>query len=213
VDGQVHLKQFREIAESKKPVFIDKPFTTSMADAKELRDIACKTGTPVFSSSSLRYDRNIFTESASDEGGEVTGAQAYGPASYVEGVSGLFWYGIHSAEILFSMMGPGCDYIYCVGNDTADVVVGVWKDGRIGSIRGICKGKSDFGCIVYREEAIKNIAATIDGTYYYDMVKHILDFFRTGQSPVPIDETVEIISFIEAANKSRNDGGKECPCS
>jgi predicted dehydrogenase len=209
VDGRVHLKQFSEIAESKKPVFIDKPFTTSVADAKKLRDLAGKTGTPVFSSSSLRYDRNIYAESTSNEGGKVTGAQAYGPAGYVESVPGLFWYGIHSVEILFAMMGPGCERVYCIGNDTTDVVVGVWKDGRIGTVRGIREGKADFGCLVYREEAIRNVAATVDGTYYYDMVKNIIEFFRTGQSPLPVDETVEIMSFMEAANKSRSEGGKE----
>jgi len=212
-DGRLHLEQFRKIADTKKPVFIDKPFAVSRDDAVEIKNIALKNQAPVFSSSSLRYDKNICEEWTSDKDGPVIGAQAYGGAEYTEGVPGLFWYGIHSAEILFSMMGSGCKCVSCIGNDDADIVVGTWKDGRIGTLRGIRKGKAQFGCLVYRENNIKNIPATTDGTGYYGLVENIMNFFHTGTSPVPLDVTIEIISFLEAANKSKAAGGKEYPCS
>jgi hypothetical protein len=49
----------------------------------------------------------------------------------------LFWYGIHSVESLYQLMGPGCVRVARVHTDGADTVVGAWKDGRIGEIRGL----------------------------------------------------------------------------
>ena len=42
---------------------------------------------------------------------------------------------------------------------------------------------------------------------YYGLVSAVVEFFKTGTSPVPLDETLEIMAFMEAAeilSKSRN---------
>ena len=213
VDGRAHLEQFRKVAGFGKPVFIDKPFTVSTEEAIKIRDLARGENVPIFSSSGLRYDINICKALAQEESGQVIGAETYGPAEYIEGVSGLFWYGIHAAEMLFAAMGPGCEVVRCIGNDDADVVVGRWSDGRIGTLRGIRKGKADFGCVLYRENAIEDVKTTGDASFYSGLVQSIMDFFKTGKSPVNIDTTVEIIAFLQAANNSKESGGKEIPCS
>ena len=51
VDGRAHLEQFRKIASFGKPTFIDKPFTTTTNDAKEIIRLAKDHGTPIMSSS------------------------------------------------------------------------------------------------------------------------------------------------------------------
>src|SRR5690625_9830 len=48
VDGRMHLEEFRKVAPFGKPVFIDKPFTTSSEDAKEILAISEEHGSPVF---------------------------------------------------------------------------------------------------------------------------------------------------------------------
>jgi len=63
VDGRQHLEQFEQIvgqsASQRKPVFIDKPFATSTAHARQMIQLAEQTQTPVLSSSSLRYSAGI----------------------------------------------------------------------------------------------------------------------------------------------------------
>jgi predicted dehydrogenase len=56
IDGRVHLAQAREIFAAHKPVFIDKPMASTLADAREIARLAKEAGVPWFSSSSLRYD-------------------------------------------------------------------------------------------------------------------------------------------------------------
>ena len=39
------------------------------------------------------------------------------------------------------------------------------------------------------------------------MVLSIVKFFRTGVPPVPIEETLELFTFMEAADESKTRGG------
>ena len=98
----------------------------------------------------------------------------------------------------------------CVGNNDVDMVVGTWQDGRIRTLRGIRKGKSDMGCLVFRDESIENAVSILDNTTRRGLVEKIIEFFQTGVAPVPLDETLEIISFLAAANESRAKDGEEC---
>jgi hypothetical protein len=40
------------------------------------------------------------------------------------------------------------------------------------------------------------------------MLKKIVPFFQTGISDIPVEESLEIIAFLEAASQSRTQGGK-----
>jgi hypothetical protein len=37
---------------------------------------------------------------------------------------------------------------------------------------------------------------------YRELLKQVVAMFKTGQAPLDISETIEIVAFIEAANKS-----------
>src|SRR5690242_384650 len=52
-DGRPHLEQFRAIAKGK-PVFVDKPVASTLADAIRIYRLADETHTPIFSTSTLR---------------------------------------------------------------------------------------------------------------------------------------------------------------
>ena len=43
---------------------------------------------------------------------------------------------------------------------------------------------------------------------YAALVRNIMQFFQTKQAPVPLSETLEIMAFIEAANKSAATNGR-----
>ena len=42
-------------------------------------------------------------------------------------------------------MGTGCESVNRMSSQDADVVVGRWKDGRIGTFRGIKEGPAIYG--------------------------------------------------------------------
>jgi predicted dehydrogenase len=204
VDGRPHVAQVRPVLAAGKPVFIDKPLAGSLADAIAIDELAKRSNTPWFSSSSLRYCTNIPTLRHSEQVGDVLGCDAWGPCSLEPHHPDLFWYGIHGVEILYTIMGPGCESLTRAQTDTAEVVTGTWKDGRIGTFRGIKKGKEDYGAMVFGSKAIVQ-----SGGYdsYKGLVEQIGRFFKTRQVPVAHEETIEIMAFMEAADESKRQGG------
>ncbi len=214
VDGRVHLAQARPVIAAKKPLFVDKPFAASVKDALELARLARESGTPVFSASSLRFNDDVQAITRDPRVQDVKGAITWGPATLEPHHPDLFWYGIHAVEMLYTFMGPGCERVSRTHTPGADVVVGQWKDGRIGVVRGIRDGGSTYGQVVFGPKAIVSAppapaasAAPVKRSSYHGLVAEIVEFFRTGKPPVPLDVTVEIMAFMEAADVSKARNG------
>lgn len=205
VDGRPHLEQARPVFAARKPVFIDKPVAASLADAVRIYELAKATKTPCFSSSSLRFAPGVQAVKTNPKVGEILGCDAYGPAPTEPHHPDLFWYGIHGVEILFTIMGPGCESVVRVPTDGTDVVVGTWKGGRVGSFRGIRAGKADYGATVFGKDGV---APSGGSGGYEPLLKEIVKFFKSGQPPVSPEETLEIMAFMEAADISKRQGGK-----
>ncbi|MDP3913544.1 MAG: Gfo/Idh/MocA family oxidoreductase [Bacteroidota bacterium] len=203
-DGRLHLEQALPVLKAGKRMFIDKPMAASLTDAMAIFEASKKYKVPVFSSSSLRYI-NGMDEVISGKIGKVLGAETYSPAKLEKTHPDLFWYGIHGVETLFTAMGTGCKSVVRVSNADTDMVTGTWEDGRIGTFRGIRKGKEDYGGTVFGEKAIKVL-----GNYagYNPLLVQIIQFFKTGIAPVKEEETLEILAFMEAADLSKAKGGK-----
>ncbi len=202
-DGRVHLEQAMPVLKAGKRMFIDKPIAASFADAKAIFDASKKYNSPLFSSSSLRYVDGI-ADIHNGKIGRVMGANTYSPSPFESTHPDLFWYGIHGVETLFTVMGTGCKSVSRVHTEDADIVTGVWDDGRIGTFRGIRKGKSDYGATVFGEKDV-----VVLGKYkgYNPLLLEIVKFFDTGIVPVRPEETLEICAFIEAADASKLKGG------
>lgn len=203
-DGRPHLEQALPVLKAKKPLFIDKPVAGSLVDAVKICNAAKEFGTPVFTSSSLRYAEGAQALRRGDFG-EVFGCDAYSPCSLEKTHPDLFWYGIHGVESLFTVMGPGCESVTRVSTPHAEIVVGVWKDGRVGTFRGIHKGPTGYGGTAFTTKGIQQI-----GPYggYRPLVVEIAKMFRGGPPPVTAEESLEIYAFMEAADESKRQGGK-----
>ncbi|MFC5648185.1 Gfo/Idh/MocA family protein [Paenibacillus solisilvae] len=207
VDGRVHLNQFMQIAPFGKPVFIDKPFALSTAEADSIFELATQYNVPLMSCSSLRYAEGLVQVLSQQENGPIYGADFYGPMEIQPTQPGFFWYGIHTVEMLFAAMGAGCEHVTVTTNDKQDVAVGVWNDGRIGTIRGNRHGNRLFGGLIHRDKATQEVDVYAHRKpYYASLLEIALAMFRTGKPPIDRNETRQIIRFIEAANESRVTG-------
>ncbi len=204
VDGRPHLEQIRPVIAAKKPVFIDKPVAGTLADAVKIYELAAAAGVPIFSSSSLRYSNSTMGARDKSTVGDVLGAVAYSPCSLEEHHPDLFWYGVHGVESLFTVMGTGCKSVTRTHSPDHDVVTGLWEDGRIGTFRGIRKGKADYGVTAFGS---KNIYHAGGYSGYQPLVEKICQFFHDGKPPVPANETIEMFAFMEAADESKRRGG------
>ncbi|MBA4494687.1 Gfo/Idh/MocA family protein [Paenactinomyces guangxiensis] len=207
VDGRVHLQQFRSVAPFGKPVFIDKPFTVNYEEAKAIIELAGQYEIPLMSCSALRYAEGLTSVLKQTEKGAIIGADCYGPMAIEPTQPGLFWYGIHTAEMLFAILGADCLHVTAATNPDHDLVVGEWGDGRVGTIRGNRKGNNAFGALVHWEKGTDFVDVYSDPKpYYASLLEQVMSMFTTGKPPLDLQETLKIIRFIEAANESRKTG-------
>lgn len=207
VDGSVHRERAMPFLEKGIPMFVDKPFACSLADAKAMAKVAMERHIPLMSSSSLRYAPEVVAaRSGKSSVGSVLGATTYGPAPTHPRNPGLFHYGIHPVEMLFTLMGPGCQTVTCLSRAGGEVVTGLWSDGRVASVRGIRAGATAYGFTLFGEKGVKTEG--VGTTYIYrELLKNIVKMFETKEVPIDIRETLEIVAFIEAAKTSADGGG------
>ncbi|WP_221566037.1 Gfo/Idh/MocA family protein [Alkalihalobacillus sp. TS-13] len=204
VDGRIHFEQLRKLAPYGKPVFVDKPFCLSTNEALEMVQIAESFNMPIMSTSALRFSGNLQEALATDDKGDIVGADCFGPIEFQEKQPGYFWYGIHCVEMLYTILGKGVSSVESIANTHHDLLVGKWKDGRIGTVRGNRKGNYQFGAAIHFEKGTTAVdASNNDKPFYASLLEEVIGFFHDGMSRVPLGETVEIIRFVEAANESR----------
>ncbi|MBS3763411.1 MAG: Gfo/Idh/MocA family oxidoreductase [Planctomycetes bacterium] len=207
VDGRQHLEQFEILASHGKPVFIDKPLTCSHNDACRIAELAAENNTPVMSASALRFAAGIANKPMPENG--VENCQAFGGMSISDDYPTYFWYAVHTADILFSFMGKGCVSVKAHQTDQADLLIGTWDDGRIGTVLGKKEGQKAYGCTLFHDEGVEQRVAAGEPPYYAMLMKQVVPFFQTGEAPIDLDETVEIMGFLEAAEISLKKGGTD----
>lgn len=207
VDGSVHLDRALPFLSKGMPTYVDKPFACSLADAQAMAKVAMERHVPLMSSSSLRYAPEVVAAmGGAGPAGAIVGVSTYGPAPTHPRNPGLFHYGIHPVEILFTLMGPGCRRVACQSEPGAEVVVGTWADGRVASVRGIRDGQADYGFTLFGKKAVQTQGVSTK-YIYRELLRRIVAMFETRQAPIDLRETLEIVTFIEAAGRSAGAGG------
>ena len=206
VDGRPHLEQARQVLAAKKPLYIDKPIGGTLADTLEIFRLAKAAGVQVFSSSAYRFYPSMI-EVKSAQIGEVRGAISYGPAHLEQHHPDFYWYGIHPAEALYTVMGTGCESVVRSSTPDTDVVTGTWSGGRTGTLIGLRTKPLPHKVTVFGSTGSVE-QKTNPGDDYAPLVAQIIKFFQTGVSPVPAEETIELFAFMQAADESKAKGGQ-----
>src|SRR5207253_1613370 len=191
-DGRKHLEQARQVIAAHKPMFIDKPLASTLEDAREIARLAREAGVPFFSASSFRF-AGIATAMKFPD---ATGAIVWGPGPlephhYLD----LAWYAVHPIELLYTIMGQGCETVTRTSGQSADVIVGRWKDGRVGTVNAV-RPYSDYGAVVYRGKEVVESHPKTGVADYRPLLVEIVKFFQTGKPPVANAETLEMFAFM-----------------
>lgn len=203
VDGRAHLPQAKEIFGAGKPVFIDKPLGGNLADSIALVRLARETKTPLFSCSNYRFADGLAKMKAGSPG-RLRFAQVYGPATIEPLMPDFYFYVVHVTESLYTLLGPGCVSVARTSTKDGEIATGVWSDGRMGVVTGLHGTRVGNGALAMGERKV--VSETLD-TNFPALANAILIFFRTGEAPVKLAETLEIMAFMQAADESKRRGG------
>lgn len=221
VDGRKHLAQATPVLKAGKRLFIGRPAAATLTDVVEIYRLAETTKTPCWSASQHRFSPGfIGMRNHPDVGDNVLGCDVYGGCPTEPNHSEFFWHAVHGVETLYTIMGPGCESVSCTSTSHAEIMTGVWSDGRVGTFRGIKMGQVKYSATVFGNKGVstagiyghgvpvKGVVPTNDKYMGYEGIAiEMAKFFKGGATPVSPAETVEMFTFMQAATDSKQQGG------
>ena len=190
-NSEMHYELSKLALESGKPVFIDKTFADSKAEAEKIFAIAEKSGSPCFSSSALRFSEILAGVDKSDINSVIS--MGCGPDTDI--------YIIHQLEPIVALMGYDVEKVMYLGNKDCPSWQLIFADGKTASISFMTKEWSYTFRINHNS---KNEMIKINDDFFKFEILAMLDMFRTGKAPIEHNETIAIMAIREACINAKN---------
>lgn len=201
-DGAYHLEYFKKCADLKRPIFIDKPLADTIENGREICRIAKEKNIRVFSSSSLRYIPNL--DQAAEEVPDAMYAAMYGPVGVAPAGSSIVWYGVHAFEMLERAMGISAKSVFARRDDAGVVAVVDYPDARRGVVE-LTTGVYSYGGLVRSKQKVFPFVADTKRLYTVEL-EHVVEFFRGALPAASMEDAIEIMAMLDAAEKSSQSG-------
>jgi len=197
-DNMEHHERLADLPlRSGKPVYIDKTFAPTLAGARRMFAKARKHGTPLCSSSALRFSPDLRATRRETIGTEqVRLVVSRGCNDFRK------QYAVHTAETLVALLGTGARRVMQVGTPATPVVAVDYGGDR----RGVMELNAP--CFqLFVEYGAAGKSAVVDVTQDFwngsdGFVPNLLRFFETGALLAPEGETLEIMALLEASTKA-----------
>ena len=188
---EVHLSLAEAVLKHKKPTYIDKTFAPDYKTAREIYLLGEKYGTPFFSSSALRYAK------------EVEGATGAKEVLITGGGSNFPEYSIHQIEMLVKALGTGAKSARAEVIGTQTHIRVDYEDGRAGAM----VYAPDLAFTLYAKGE-KTLHTPITSDFFPALIESILSFFEDGTLPFPKEQTLEAMKLREGALLAAENPGK-----
>lgn len=204
-DPAAHLEYVEKLAGFGLPLFIDKPLAATVAEGRRVVEIVRNSGILAWSSSPLRFMPSLTEACVAVP--EPSVVHAFGPLGVAATGSSVIWYGVHTVEMLVTAMGAGARSVLAV-EDAMGLVLHVKYDGER---RGLVELSNMFFHYGGRLQTAKK-AVLFDNhgaSPYPPLLVALRDFVCEGRIPVPLEEALEVLTILEAADRSRASGRAE----
>lgn len=185
---ECHERLCRLPTASGKRVYIDKTFAPDKAAAERIFERADQYNTPCYSCSAL----NFASEYRDVDRSKVRTVGLWGYGEYSN-------YAIHQIEPIVSLMGTGADKIICMGDEKTPSFYIEYKDGRHAQFAHYSKTPFITN-VEYNDGTAAHME--IRSKYFENFIKEMIQFFETGNIPVPHKQTIEVIAIREAGLKA-----------
>jgi len=197
-DGDDHIRRVAPFVEANLPVFVDKPLATNIADLRQFVRWQ-QAGASLLSSAGTRYARELDS--------------LRGPSwLWLTGIVPKSWerYGIHLLEPVLTLLGPGFTEARMEKIGTSKIVQLTHASGVPVTLAAIPPAVGSFGVFhAYNAEEHRQTQIKDYYTAFRNQLLTVVDFVRTGKSPFPFEQTVELMAAIIAGKRSGDEGGRK----
>lgn len=187
---EMHLELTDLPLKSGKLVYVDKTFAPDKETAIKIFENAESHNTKCFSSSALRF---------SSELDNINHDEVY--KIYSEGPGTYDMYSIHQIEPVVSIMSSRAKRVMALGDIEHPSMIIEFEDGRLIQMLHRFDENGSFKLTVVNKD---NQASyyPINSDYFGLFIDAMIKFFDTGISPVPKEQTIDVIAVREAGIKA-----------
>jgi len=201
--GCEHLDRARPFIEAGIPVFIDKPLTDREDHLQQFLRWH-QQGKSLMSSSCMRYAKEILALRDS--------RKHTGPLRFITATTCRSWerYGIHAMEAVYQLLPPQeWESVSGGGNERATIAHVHHRSGVDVVIAAIDDMDGAFGSFsLYGTAGIVHTRFVDSFFAFKAQLESFVEYLRTGRSPYPFAETVELMKIIIAGIRSRAEAGR-----
>lgn len=201
-NAEAHLDLARPALEAGKPVFIDKDLAGCVKSAREIARLSERHSAPVFAASALRF--------ASELDALEEREPAPYDAVYARGLGKWHGYAVHTITMAMRLFGNRVVRVIDTGQDEARCVT--LDDGRRRCVIDVRVSENQYETTPWQVGALvsgRYEVATVTrfDQFYVNLMQEVVEFFRTGISPITMDEMIMTVAIEKAADLSLAEGG------
>ncbi|MDR1948835.1 MAG: hypothetical protein LBQ38_05555 [Spirochaetaceae bacterium] len=190
-NSEKHLEYARRVLPYKKPTYIDKTFAPTLGEAKEIFALAEKYGVPLCSASALRFASEI-----AEYNGNAQSMVSVGSGS------SFATYAVHQMEIITKVMGAGAEKVMGIMNEKNKSLLIGYADGRHALFTQAAGSSAPFAVSIEGRGSGKTEFRIIESDFFKAFIDALLVFYSTGKVLASKQETLSVISLIEAGEKA-----------
>lgn len=209
--GDDHYPLARAALEAGVPTYIDKPLTNSLAEARNLLTLAEARSVPAFSCSPYRHAPEVLDlgkrlpELGAFRSGAVAGLSAWPPLG--PRAENVYFYGIHPADILHTLFGPGVAAVRAEQGPYAVLAAVRYRDGRQIALHLLRDCEEVYHASYYGADGWAQVSLDPYGAFYQNNLDAVLGMAETGEPPIPLADGVEVIGLLDSVERALESGG------
>lgn len=202
-DGKYHVSAVRPFVKAGVPVFVDKPMTCSLAEAKRFLKLRREKKVPVTTMSSIAlqpWTKELKKKLRAI--GRVRALHLHGPGDYKSKYGGIWFYGIHQVELMTELLGVGAAKAQMIVNGDDSAAVVTYPDGLTVTMNFLVKAPYGFSVAATGHKGSFESTASYDPEGAVNVVRTFTRMFRTGKEPFSDARMLAPLAVLEAMDKS-----------
>ncbi len=209
-DGRRHLPAAWPLLRAGMPLFIDKPFCAGVREGHRFLKEAARRRVAVASYGVMPLQRSFLAFRSRLAGlGRLRTLTTTGPADLKSKYGGLFFYGVHQADMLARLAGVDAREVSFNRSGSGGAAT-VWYAGGLVATMNLVSGKCPgFHITASGERGFLAGEISRDRCAFLPGIRRFVAMFRGGRPPYTTRETLAPIAVMEAVVRSLRSGRRE----
>jgi len=208
--GKYHFPFAKPFIEKGMHCFIDKPFTCSGEEAREMLALAKANGVRLTGGSCCKYMpelAGIRDEIAAGKIGELSSAMLNFQCDLESPYGGFYFYASHLTEMVMATFGYDIKSVMAVRSNGTMTAIARYENLDV--VLSFAKSNSHYA-VIHGDKGSIVRELTMDGCFDTEL-RHFVEMTRGEADAMEDEKLLKPVFFLNAIEKSLAEGGKEVP--